>query len=86
MAPNIGEEFVGWRPPSGGDKSLGMVVFAMFPHLDHEELPNNTMANAERWAAGLAVPGYAIDDETAVKVVDGVIEVVSEGHWKRLTP
>ena len=86
MAPNIGEEFVGWRPPGGGDKTLGMVDFAMFPHLDHEELPDNTLANAERWAAKLAVPGYAIDDETAIKVVDGVIEVISEGHWKLLTP
>ena len=40
------------------------------------------MANAERWAAGFRVPAYAIDDETAIKVVDGITEVVSEGHWK----
>jgi dipeptidase E len=44
------------------------------------------MADAERWAAGMRVPGYAIDDETAIKVVDGTVEVVSEGHWKRFTP
>ena len=44
------------------------------------------MADAERWAAGLTVPRYAIDDETAIKVVDGTVEVVSEGHWKRFTP
>ena len=44
------------------------------------------MANAEEWAAGLSGPGYAIDDETAFKVVDGTVEVVSEGHWKLLTP
>jgi dipeptidase E len=42
------------------------------------------MANAERWAADLGNAAYAIDDETAVKVVDGVVEVVSEGHWKKL--
>ena len=86
MAPNIGEEFVGWRPPSGGDKTLGLVDFAMFPHMDHEDLPENNMANAERWAARLPVPGYAIDDQTAVQVVDGEIEVISEGHWKRFSP
>jgi dipeptidase E len=86
MAPNIGEFFVGWTPPSGGDETLGLVDFAMFPHLDHEDLPYNTMANAERWAAGMRVPGYAIDDETAIKVVDGTVEVVSEGQWKRFTP
>ena len=27
-------------------------------------------------------PSIAIDDETAIKVVDGTVEVVSEGHWK----
>jgi dipeptidase E len=86
MAPNIGEDFVDWRPPSGGDTTLGMVDFAMFPHLDHEKMPDNSMANAEKWAAGMPVPGYAIDDQTAIKVIDGAVEVVSEGHWKRFTP
>jgi dipeptidase E len=69
-----------------GDRALGIVDFAMFPHLDHEAMPDHSMANAERWAAGLSVPGYAIDDETALKVTDGTLEVVSEGHWKRFTP
>ena len=86
MAPNIGEDFVGWRPPTGGDETLGMVDFAMFPHLDHEALPENTIADAEKWAAAMTVPGYAIDDQTAIKVIDGVVEVVSEGHWKLFTP
>ena len=86
MAPNVGEDFVGWKPPTGGDEALGLVDFAMFPHLDHEDLPDNSMANAEKWAAGLSVPAYAIDDETAIKVVDDTVEVVSEGHWKLFTP
>ena len=86
MTPNIGEDFVRWTPPTGGDETLGMVDFAMFPHLDHEMLPENTMADAERWATGMTVPAYAIDDETAIKVVDGTVEVVSEGHWKLFTP
>src|SRR5512143_144907 len=81
MAPNIGEDFVRWRPPTGGDKTLGVVDFAMCPHLDHEAMPDNSMADAEKWAAGLAVPAYAIDDQTAIQVVDGAVQVVSEGHW-----
>ena len=71
-----------WNPPGGGDGALGIVDFSIFPHLDHPMLPENTMAEAERWAAGLAAPAYAIDDETAIKVVDGTVEVISEGHWK----
>jgi dipeptidase E len=83
MAPGIGEDFVRWRPPAGGDDTtLGLVDFAMFPHLDHPELPENTMTDAERWAANMSVPGYAIDDQTAIKVTAGTVEVVSEGHWK----
>lgn len=84
MTPRIGEDFVGWKPPSGGDDTtLGLVDFSIFPHLDHPMLPENTMADAERWAAALNAPAYAIDDQTAIKVVDGVVEVISEGHWKQ---
>ncbi len=91
MTPRIGEDFVIWRPPAssassgafGSDETLGMVDFSIFPHLDHPVLPHNTMASAERWAASIPVPSYAIDDQTAIKVVDGEVEVISGGHWKR---
>jgi dipeptidase E len=86
MTPRIGENFVRWQPPTGSDSTLGVVDFSIFPHLDHEMLPENTMADAERWAAAVGVPGYAIDDQTAIKVVDGTVEIVSEGHWKLFTP
>jgi dipeptidase E len=86
MTPRIGEDFVTWRPPTGGDETLGMVGFSIFPLVDHVDLPENTMANAEKWAAGLTVPAYAIDDDTAIQVTDGSVEIVSEGHWKLFTP
>jgi dipeptidase E len=88
LAPNIGQEFVNWRPPTAGDsdKTLGLVDFAMFPHLDNPNLPENTLAVAEKWAAKLTVPGYVVDDDTAIKVIDGAVEVISEGHWKLFTP
>ena len=85
MTPRIGEDFKVWNPPGGGDGALGIVGFSIFPHVDHPDLPENTMAAAERWAAGLSNPAYAIDDDTAIKVVDGNVEVVSEGNWKLLT-
>ena len=85
MAPSIGKDFGHWTPPTGDDETLGLVDFAMYPHMDNEMLPENTMSNAEKWAAGMRVPGYAMDDETAIKVVDGVVEVVSEGKWKLFT-
>jgi dipeptidase E len=67
-----------------GDRGLGLVDFAVTVHVDTEGF--NTSADVERWAAGIPVPTYALDDETAVKVTDGNVEVVSEGNWKLFTP
>ncbi len=86
LTPRIGEDFVGWKSPSGSDETLGVVDFSIFPHVDHPDLPENTMAEAERWAAGLSNPAYAIDDDTAIKVVDDTVEVISQGHWKQFAP
>jgi dipeptidase E len=82
MTPRIGDDFKVWEPPGGGDKALGVVDFSIFPHVDHPDLPENTMAAAEEWAEKLPNPAYAIDDETAIRVVDGAADVVSEGHWR----
>lgn len=86
MTPSIGEDFVRWHPPTGDDRTLGLVDFSLFPHLDHEKMPENSLADAERWAAGIPGPAYAIDDQTAIKVIDGAVEVISEGHWQRFVP
>jgi dipeptidase E len=85
MTPRIGQDFVGWRPPAEDDSTLGFVDFSIFPHLDHPMLPENTMKDAERWAAEIQGLAYAIDDETAIKVIDSTVEVVSEGHWRAFT-
>src|SRR5258705_9436044 len=86
MSPNIAQRFVHWKSPTGGDEMLGLVDFEMFPHVDNEMMPDFSMAHAEKWAADLSVPGYVMDDQTAIKVVDGSIEVISEGNWKLFTP
>lgn len=39
------------------------------------------MSVAEKWVAEIAGPAYAIDDQTAIKMTDGTVEVISEGHW-----
>jgi len=67
-------------------QGAGLVDFAVIPHFEHAEHADASMANAERWAARIPAPTYAIDDETAIKVVDGVAEVVSEGRWKLFRP
>jgi dipeptidase E len=81
MTPRIGDDFVSWAA-APDDRALGVVDFSIVPHLD--AFPTNTMSDAERWAAEIGGPAYVIDDQTAVKVVDGVAEVVSEGRWAKL--
>ncbi|WP_315092952.1 Type 1 glutamine amidotransferase-like domain-containing protein [uncultured Cellulomonas sp.] len=81
MTPRIGSLFVEW-PSAPDDRTLGVVDFSIFPHLD--AFPSNTLEAARRWAAELGAPAYAIDEQTAISVVDGVVEVVSEGRWVQL--
>jgi dipeptidase E len=80
MTPRIGTSFVEWAS-APDDRTLGVVDFSIFPHLD--AFPTNTMAHAERWAAELGNPAYVIDEQTAIKVVDGSVDVVSEGTWRK---
>jgi dipeptidase E len=82
MTPRIGEDFVHWKSPTGDDSTLGIVDFSIFPHLDNQHMPENNLSNAQRWARDIGNPAYAIDDQSAIKVVEGAAQVVSEGHWR----
>lgn len=87
MTPRVGEAFIESKPPiTADDQALGLVDFSIFPHLEHPALPENTMADAERWARDIAGPAYAIDDHTAIQVVDGIVKVISEGRWRYFAP
>jgi len=96
ITPTFGEAYDDWfcrEPPApasnlpvADDRALGLVDFSIFPHVDVERSPQNSMANAEIWAVGRSNPTYAIDDETAIRVVDGAVDVISEGHWKLIGP
>lgn len=81
MTPRIGQDFVEWAA-APDDQNLGLVDFSIFPHLDHPGFDENTMAEAERWAGTIGVPSYALDDQSAITVVDGTVDVVSEGQWR----
>jgi len=86
MTPRIGREFVDWTAGDGSDETLGLVDFSIFPHLDYPGWSSNTLESARRWATKIPGPAYAIDEQTAISVVDGAVEVISEGHWELLNP
>jgi dipeptidase E len=81
LAPNIGNDFVNWKDPENTDITLGLVDFAIYPHLNHPKLPNNTLENAQKWSEKMQCTCYVIDDQTAIKVLQNKITVVSEGNW-----
>ena len=84
MTPWVGDDFIQWRPPDGDVTTLGVVDFSICPHLADDGMPGNSMAEAEEWAAGVPNPAYAMDDQTAIRVVDGEVAFVSEGRWEQL--
>ena len=78
------DEFEEEMPSSGGSaKTLGLVDFVIRPHLQADYFPQATLENVEKWAAKADQALYALDDQSALKVVDGEVEVVSSGTWKR---
>lgn len=67
-------------------EGAGLADFALIPHFTNPNHPDASTENAEKWAAHIPAPTYAIDDQTAIKVVDGNIDVISEGTWHLFNP
>jgi dipeptidase E len=63
-------------------QGAGLVDFAIIPHFDHKDHPDASPDNAKIWASMLPVPVYALDDQSAIKITDDTVEIISEGHWK----
>ena len=81
MTPRIGRDFAHW---SDDDRTLGLVNFSIFPHLNYPGWEDNALAEAQKWATSINGPAYALDDQSAISVVDGSLVVVSEGEWQQL--
>jgi dipeptidase E len=71
----------------GNERALGLVDFTMWVHVDNPDpiFEDHSMANVEKWARGIPVPTYAIDDQTSIKVDGETVDIVSEGNWKMFT-
>ncbi|HYF64608.1 MAG TPA: Type 1 glutamine amidotransferase-like domain-containing protein [Herpetosiphonaceae bacterium] len=80
-APVFGETYDDPAAPFVIAPGLDLVDVALLPHVDHPDHPESSMARVERLAAELPVPLYAIDDQTALSVVGGAVDVVSDGNW-----
>lgn len=74
--------------PAGavGAETLELLDLVVRPHLRGRAGSGSARALVAADAADLDVPLYAIDDESAVVVRDGVVRVVSEGEWAVFAP
>lgn len=85
MAPRVGDFFTQWEPATGHtDRTLGFVDFAIFPHLGL--FAENNLPNARKWVRQIGLPGFVLDEQSAVQVVDGQVTIISEGDAYYLTP
>lgn len=85
MTPRTGRNFINWPEPRANDEMLGLVDFAIFPHLNSPQLTGHSMEHAEMWFETMNIPAYVTDEQTAISVIDGDIKVISEGTWKYLS-
>lgn len=81
-ASTFGETYLDEDQPFVIERGAGFVDFALLPHMDSPTHPESTADRVQAMAAALPVPVYGIDDQTAIRVVDGNVEVITEGHWQ----
>jgi dipeptidase E len=69
-------------PKAGSIKTLKLVDFVIRPHVNANYFPAATLENVEKWARTSDWPLYALDDQSAIKIIDRKVKVISEGKWK----
>ena len=61
------------------ENGLGFVNFHIRPHFNSDLFPKVRVEYLKKLAKGIPEPIYAIDDESAIKVEDDKVEIISEG-------
>ncbi|MFF2525361.1 Type 1 glutamine amidotransferase-like domain-containing protein [Streptomyces liangshanensis] len=61
---------------------FGLFDWYLKPHLYSPDFPERDDAWADRIVARADFPVYFLDDDTAVRVRNGTVDVVSEGRWR----
>lgn len=64
-------------------KTAQLVDFVIRPHLNSKWFPSIRLPYLSEIAKQLPVVMYAIDDQTAISVVNEKVEIISEGKWKK---
>jgi dipeptidase E len=65
------------------DDGLNFVDFLIMPHLNSPYFTNVRLDKLKKIADEIGETFYAIDDNTAIKINDEKMEIISEGEWKK---
>ena len=63
------------------NKGLGYINFHLRPHLNDSSKPENQKESLAERANKISGVVYGIDDQMAIRVVDGKAEVIGEGEY-----
>src|SRR5262249_59033999 len=74
-------QILGETPPRS---PAAMFDWYLKPHMNSASFPDRTPAWFEKAAAKVDCPVYALDDDSAVRVRGGEVDVVSDGQWRVL--
>lgn len=64
-------------------EGLGLVNFQFIPHLNSPYFDKIRIENLEVASKNLKEAVYALDDSSALKIVEDKVDVVSEGIWRK---
>jgi len=62
-------------------EGLSLIDFYFLPHLNSPWFKKARKENIEKVAKGMTERIYALDDQSALKITDGNIEIISEGEY-----
>jgi len=62
-------------------KALGLVDFYVLPHLNSKYFPKVREENIRKAIQGMSEKVYALDDQSALKIIDGETEIITEREY-----
>lgn len=78
------DEYDEWAPDGAADdRGLGLVQLTIRPHYQTDDFPSISPDLMRTVARHADAPLYAIDDDTALSITDGVVTPVGDGLWER---
>lgn len=84
MSPQVGEDFILWRPPGGDVSTLGLVDLSIRPMSRATACPGTPWLRPRLGQPPSTARLTRSTNRPHFEVIDGEFEVIPEGRWERL--